>query len=71
MIDIRGRIRTALKHLVIAAVVLAIAGLFGGLFVMISGIVPIKASSGHWPITAAFLDFAKRRSRSRCVATRQ
>jgi cytochrome c553 len=62
MIDIRGRVKRAFKHLVIAAVVLAIGGLFGGLFVLISGIVPIKASSGHWPITAAVLDFAKRRS---------
>jgi cytochrome c553/cytochrome c5 len=39
-----------------------VAGVFGGLFLMISGFVPIKASSGHWPITAALLDFAKRRS---------
>ena len=29
---------------------------------MISGIVPIKASSGHWAITAIILDFAKVRS---------
>ena len=62
MIDIRGRIRRALKQLLIAAVVLTILGLFGGLFILISGIVPIKASSGHWAITAALLDFAKRRS---------
>lgn len=62
MIDVRGRIKRGITHLVIAAVVLAIAGLFGGVFVLISGIVPIKASSGHWPITAALLDFAKRRS---------
>jgi cytochrome c553 len=27
-----------------------------------SGIIPIKASSGHWPITAWILDFSKRRS---------
>ncbi|HKO50577.1 MAG TPA: c-type cytochrome [Polyangiaceae bacterium] len=33
-----------------------------GLLIMGSGIVPIKASSGHWRITAALLDFAKRRS---------
>ena len=33
-----------------------------GAIVVISGIVPIKASSGHWPITAWFLDFAKLRS---------
>lgn len=33
-----------------------------GVLVLVSGIVPIKASSGHWPITAWLLDFAKRRS---------
>lgn len=60
--SLRERIRTAARYLVIAALVLIVAGIFGGLFVMISGIVPIKASSGHWPITAALLDFAKRRS---------
>lgn len=60
--DIRSRVRTALKYLLVAAGVLILAGIFGGLFVMISGIVPIKASSGHWPLTAALLDFAKRRS---------
>jgi cytochrome c553 len=62
VIDIRSRVRRAIKYLVIAGVVLAIGGAFAGLFVMISGIVPIKASSGHWPVTAAILDFAKRRS---------
>jgi cytochrome c553 len=30
--------------------------------VVLSGVVPIKASSGHWPITAWLLDFVKRRS---------
>lgn len=34
----------------------------GGAAVVVSGIVPITASSGHWPVTAWFLDFAKRRS---------
>jgi cytochrome c553 len=33
-----------------------------GLLVAVSGVMPIKASSGHWAITAAFLDFAKVRS---------
>ena len=60
--EIRSRIRTAIKYVMIAAAVLTVAGVFGGLFVMISGIMPIKASSGHWPVTAAILDFAKRRS---------
>jgi cytochrome c553 len=60
--DVRARLRTAGRYLLVAAGVLIVAGVFGGLFVMISGIVPIKASSRHWPITAALLDFAKRRS---------
>jgi cytochrome c553 len=40
-----------------------LAGLaVGGLLVVVSGIMPLKASSGHWPITAWFLHFAMRRS---------
>lgn len=62
MTSLRKRIRTALKYLAIASLALLVAGAFGGWFVMISGVVPIKASSGHWSITAALLDFAKRRS---------
>lgn len=33
-----------------------------GFVVAASGIVPMKASSGHWPITLALLQFAKNRS---------
>jgi cytochrome c553 len=33
-----------------------------GVIVVASGVIPIKASSGHWRITAAVLDFAKVRS---------
>jgi cytochrome c553 len=33
-----------------------------GFLVAASGVMPIKASSGHWPITRWFLDFAMRRS---------
>jgi cytochrome c553/cytochrome c5 len=33
-----------------------------GLLVAASGVIPIKASSGHWAVTASFLQFAKRRS---------
>lgn len=35
-----------------------------GLFVMLSGIIPIGASSGHWPVTAWFLEFSMSRSMS-------
>jgi cytochrome c553 len=62
MFDLRARITQALKCLAMAAGVLVVLGAFGGLMVMISGVVPIKASARHWDITAAFLDFAKRRS---------
>ena len=34
----------------------------GGLLVMVTGAVPVKASSGHWAITEAILQFAKQRS---------
>jgi cytochrome c553 len=40
---------------------LAVFG-FGGLLIAASGIIPIKASSGHWAITRWFLNFAKERS---------
>lgn len=43
------------------AAFLAVVGL-GGALTVIGGLVPIKASSGHWPITAAFLNFTMRRS---------
>ncbi|HVL69783.1 MAG TPA: c-type cytochrome [Vicinamibacterales bacterium] len=59
---LRAWMREKVKQLLVAAAVLAVLGIFGALFVMISGIVPIKASSGHWSITEAFLQFAKRRS---------
>ncbi|EMI54111.1 class I triheme cytochrome c [Rhodopirellula sallentina SM41] len=33
-----------------------------GIVVLVSGVVPVKASSGHWPITSWLLDFASDRS---------
>ena len=33
-----------------------------GFLVLVSGLVPIKASSGHWGVTRWFLNFAKYRS---------
>ncbi len=46
---------------------LGVLALFGigaavGLLVLLSGIVPIHASSGHWAVTSWLLDFAKTRS---------
>jgi len=45
-------------HMVVLLMILGV----GGLLVAVSGIIPIKASSGHWAITHAFLHFAKQRS---------
>jgi cytochrome c553 len=44
----------------IAALLIAVAAV--GFLVVISGIMPITASSGHWPITAWFLHFSMQRS---------
>jgi cytochrome c553 len=41
---------------------LAVVAGLGGTLVVVSGLVPIKASSGHWPITEWFLHFTMRRS---------
>ena len=41
---------------------LAMSATIAGAIVVASGVVPISASSGHWRITAAILDFAKVRS---------
>jgi cytochrome c553 len=55
-------VRLAVKHPWLTSGVMAIGvGLLGAI-VMLSGVVPINASSGHWPITAVLLDFAKTRS---------
>lgn len=53
--------RTWKRRLFEAAILFAVLGLLGAL-VAISGIMPIKASSGHWPITAWFLNFSMARS---------
>ena len=47
---------------VVPMVVLLLIMGTGGLLVAVSGIVPIKASSGHFAITHWFLNFAKERS---------
>jgi cytochrome c553 len=46
--------------LALGAVLFGLA--LGGLLVAASGIVPIKASSRHWPVTQWFLQFSKQRS---------
>lgn len=54
----KARLRT---WLLIAAVLLAVAGAVGSL-VLVSGLVPLAASSGHWGITRWVLELGKRRS---------
>ena len=49
------------RWVISAGIVLLLLGI-GGLLVAASGIIPIKASSGHWAVTRAFLQFAKNRS---------
>jgi len=49
------------RWVLIAVGLLAVLGV-GAFLVVVSGIVPIKASSGHWPITEWVLQFAKSRS---------
>ena len=54
--------RSRVKRILIEIAVLLVVAAVGGLVVAASGIVPIKASSGHWPITAWFLNFSMGRS---------
>ena len=59
----RDNFRNGVKRgLVLAVVGLLVAALLGGLVLAASGVVPIAASSGHWPITEWFLQFAMQRS---------
>lgn len=55
-------VRLAVKHPWLTTGAMAIGAFLIAAVLVTSGIVPIKASSGHWRITAAFLDFAKTRS---------
>ncbi len=56
-------IRRLLNKPVLRAVLgLAVVAGLGGALAVVAGLIPIKASSGHWPITAWFLHFTMRRS---------
>jgi cytochrome c553 len=52
----------AARHPWIALGIVGAALAIGGLLVAVSGVMPVKASSGHWAITEALLQFSKRRS---------
>lgn len=51
-----------LKRWLFRGAVLGAAGGTVALLLVVSGVVPIGASAGHWSVTEAFLQFAKRRS---------
>jgi cytochrome c553 len=55
-------VRQVVKHPWLTLGALVIAAVMIVAIVVISGVVPLKASSGHWPVTTALLDFAKTRS---------
>lgn len=56
--DIRRR--TWIDRLLEAGVLFGTLGAIG-ILVVVSGLIPIKASSGHWPITRWFLEFSMER----------
>lgn len=55
---LRGQLWTTAKYFAVFLVVAAV----GGFLLAASGIIPIKASSGHWAVTRWFLQFSKQRS---------
>jgi cytochrome c553 len=55
-------VRQAVKHPWLTVGAMAGVAVFLAIVLVLSGVVPIGASSGHWRITAALLDFAKVRS---------
>ena len=58
----RGFLGASLKRWLIEIAVILVIFAVGGFLVAASGIIPIKASSGHWPITRWFLIFSMHRS---------
>ena len=58
----RDRTRHRAKRWIFRAAALLLVAALGGFLFAASGIMSIKASSGHWPITASLLNFAMRRS---------
>jgi cytochrome c553 len=52
----------AARHPWLTLTLAGVATVAGALLVAVSGVVPIKASSGHWSITERFLQFSKTRS---------
>lgn len=57
-----SRLPRGAKHWARSLAVLLLVGALGGGLVVVLGLIPIKASSGHWTITAWFLNFTMERS---------
>lgn len=52
-------VRFVVKHPLVTAGAFIVAAALTAALIVVFGIVPIRASSGHWPMTAWLLDFAK------------
>jgi cytochrome c553 len=55
-------VRLAVEHPWLTVGAMAVGAMLLAAIGVATGVVPIKASSGHWAITAAILDFSKTRS---------
>ena len=54
--------RSGLKRWMLQIAILGVVAAVGGFLFAASGIAPIGASSGHWPVTEWFLNFSMKRS---------
>ena len=59
---LKGRAGHKPKRWIFRTIAFVVVAAVGGFLFAASGIMPIKASSGHWPITAWLLNFTMRRS---------
>ena len=59
---LKGRAGPKPKRWLFRTIAFVVVAAVGGFLFAASGIMPIKASSGHWPITAWLLNFTMRRS---------
>jgi cytochrome c553 len=59
---LKGQTGNKKKRWIFRSIAFLLVAALGGFLFAASGIMPIKASSGHWPITAWLLNFTMRRS---------
>ena len=60
--DANSFLKGSVKRWLRSIAVLLLVGGLGGILIVLAGLVPIKASSRHWTITAWFLNFTMERS---------